>query len=250
MVRSQHGPRRLRPLRPARRPRALPAGPARPTRSPTRRSRRSRCLRIGLGDAGRRHRHARGALRPVAIGGVVDRRRLRRRPSARAAIDAFRAAARHRRADRARRRLGRLVAQDRAGRAPQPPADEPAPRSPAAELAPSSAAARRAPLAPPAPPAVTKDLSVVVVFYNMKREAQRTLHSLSRAYQQGIDGLDYEVDRRRERLGARPEARRGVRAQLRAGVPLPRPRRRRDTDPGRRAQPRPRARGRATRSCS
>jgi len=53
----------------------------------------------------------------------------------------------------------------------------------------------RAPLAPPAPapPAVTKDLSVVVVFYNMKREAQRTLHSLSRAYQQGIDGLDYEV---------------------------------------------------------
>jgi cephalosporin hydroxylase len=55
--------------------------------------------------------------------------------------------------------------------------------------------ANRAPLAPPAPtsPAVRKDLSVVVVFYNMKREAQRTLHSLSRAYQQGIDGLDYEV---------------------------------------------------------
>jgi cephalosporin hydroxylase len=53
----------------------------------------------------------------------------------------------------------------------------------------------RPPLAPaaPPPPAVTKDLSVVVVFYNMKREAQRTLHSLSRAYQQGIDGLDYEV---------------------------------------------------------
>jgi len=54
--------------------------------------------------------------------------------------------------------------------------------------------ARRAPLAPPAPaPTLTKDLSVVVVFYNMKREAARTLHSLSRAYQQGIDGLDYEV---------------------------------------------------------
>lgn len=50
----------------------------------------------------------------------------------------------------------------------------------------------RPPIAPPAP-AVTKDLSVIVVFYDMKREAARTLHSLSRAYQQGIDGLDYEV---------------------------------------------------------
>ena len=37
------------------------------------------------------------------------------------------------------------------------------------------------------------DLSVVVVFYNMRREAQRTLHSLSRAYQEDIDDLDYEV---------------------------------------------------------
>ena len=37
------------------------------------------------------------------------------------------------------------------------------------------------------------DLSVVVVFYNMRREAARTLHSLSRAYQEGIDDLDYEV---------------------------------------------------------
>jgi cephalosporin hydroxylase len=37
------------------------------------------------------------------------------------------------------------------------------------------------------------DLSMVVVFYNMRREADRTLHSLSRAYQEGIEGLDYEV---------------------------------------------------------
>ncbi len=37
------------------------------------------------------------------------------------------------------------------------------------------------------------DLSVVVVFYNMRREAARTLHSLSRAYQEGIDAVDYEV---------------------------------------------------------
>jgi cephalosporin hydroxylase/predicted O-methyltransferase YrrM len=49
-----------------------------------------------------------------------------------------------------------------------------------------------APLAPPPPPPDC-DLSVVVVFYDMRREAQRTLHSLSRAYQQGIDDLDYEV---------------------------------------------------------
>ena len=44
-------------------------------------------------------------------------------------------------------------------------------------------------------PAVTRDLSlsVVVVFYNMRREAARTLHSLSRAYQRDIDDLDYEV---------------------------------------------------------
>jgi cephalosporin hydroxylase len=39
----------------------------------------------------------------------------------------------------------------------------------------------------------TIDLTVVVVVYNMRREAERTLHSLSRAYQLGIDDLDYEV---------------------------------------------------------
>lgn len=36
-------------------------------------------------------------------------------------------------------------------------------------------------------------LSVVVVFYNMRREARRTLASLSRSYQLDIEGLDYEV---------------------------------------------------------
>ena len=34
---------------------------------------------------------------------------------------------------------------------------------------------------------------MVVVFYNMRREAPRTLHSLSRAYQEGIEGTSYEV---------------------------------------------------------
>jgi glycosyltransferase involved in cell wall biosynthesis len=37
------------------------------------------------------------------------------------------------------------------------------------------------------------DLSIVVVFFNMRREAQRTLYSLTRAYQQKTDGISYEV---------------------------------------------------------
>ena len=52
--------------------------------------------------------------------------------------------------------------------------------------------ARHAPLAPRRAQDEI-DLSVVVVFYNMRREANRTLHSLSRSYQRGIDDLDYEV---------------------------------------------------------
>jgi len=36
-------------------------------------------------------------------------------------------------------------------------------------------------------------LSIVVICYNMRREAPRTLHSLSRRYQQGVGDLDYEV---------------------------------------------------------
>jgi cephalosporin hydroxylase len=48
------------------------------------------------------------------------------------------------------------------------------------------------PLASPLP-ADPVDLSVVVVVYNMRREAPRTLHSLSRAYQEGIHGTSYEV---------------------------------------------------------
>ena len=39
----------------------------------------------------------------------------------------------------------------------------------------------------------TKALSIVVVFHNMRREAARTLLSLTRSYQRGIDQLDYEV---------------------------------------------------------
>jgi cephalosporin hydroxylase len=56
----------------------------------------------------------------------------------------------------------------------------------------TQATAAHPPLAPPLP-ADPVDLSVVVVFYNMRREARRTLHSLSRAYQEGLDGTTYEV---------------------------------------------------------
>ncbi len=60
--------------------------------------------------------------------------------------------------------------------------------------APATAVADRAPMAVEAVPTqARRELSVVVCFYNMKREAARTLHSLSRSYQQGIDDLDYEV---------------------------------------------------------
>jgi cephalosporin hydroxylase/GT2 family glycosyltransferase len=55
-----------------------------------------------------------------------------------------------------------------------------------------ASAAGHPPLAPPAPsPSVA--LSVVVVFYNMRREAARTLQSLARSYQRDVQDLDYEV---------------------------------------------------------
>jgi cephalosporin hydroxylase len=56
-------------------------------------------------------------------------------------------------------------------------------------------AASGAASAPPAGPSVegAPDLSVVVVFHDMRREAARTLHSLSRTYQRDLDGVTYEV---------------------------------------------------------
>ena len=67
-------------------------------------------------------------------------------------------------------------------------------RAMANELVPAApaAAAGHPPLAPPAPsPSVA--LSIVVVFYNMRREAARTLQSLTRSYQHDVEDLDYEV---------------------------------------------------------
>ncbi len=76
--------------------------------------------------------------------------------------------------------------------APAPPDQAHRPGRPSeAELVRSSRAVG-APLLAPVPVGQI-DLSMVVVLYNMRREAARTLHSLSRSYQEGIEGLDYEV---------------------------------------------------------
>ena len=219
-----------------------------PTRSPTRRSSRSRCCASAPGDgaddvaatldalydrlAHRRRRH---------------RRRLRRSPNARAAVDAFRAA---RGIDAPLERVDGRACSWRKTRAAVAAAAPPSRRVAVEAAGPAPAPARAARRSRRPRPPITKDLSVVVVFYNMQREAARTLHSLSRAYQQGIDDLDYEVIVVENGSDARPAARRGVRAQLRPRVPLPRPRRRRDAVAGRRAQPRHRARRPAARSRS
>jgi cephalosporin hydroxylase len=65
--------------------------------------------------------------------------------------------------------------------------DAPAPQGTA-----RAAGGTHPPLAPPAPEGVI-DLTVVVVIYNMRREAERTLQALSRAYQEDVAGIDYEV---------------------------------------------------------
>ncbi|MFK7958256.1 MAG: glycosyltransferase [Lysobacterales bacterium] len=41
--------------------------------------------------------------------------------------------------------------------------------------------------------AVNPTLSIVVIFHNMRREAPRTLHTMSEAYQRGVDGTEWEV---------------------------------------------------------
>ncbi|HET8619427.1 MAG TPA: CmcI family methyltransferase [Acidimicrobiales bacterium] len=52
--------------------------------------------------------------------------------------------------------------------------------------------ASRAPLVRP-PGLVPPDLSVIMVVHDMRREARRSLQSLTRRYQQGLDGTRYEV---------------------------------------------------------
>jgi cephalosporin hydroxylase len=60
-------------------------------------------------------------------------------------------------------------------------------------LAPVASADAAHPVLAPPLPADPVDLSVIVVVFNMRREAGRTLHSLSRAYQEGLEGTSYEV---------------------------------------------------------
>ena len=68
-------------------------------------------------------------------------------------------------------------------------------------------------------PPATRDLSltVLVVFHNMRREAARTLHSLSRSYQRDIDDLDYEVIAIEN--GSSPRRQRSARTSSRASAP-------------------------------
>jgi cephalosporin hydroxylase len=66
------------------------------------------------------------------------------------------------------------------------------PGEPAASRTAPRAGTSRAPLVGPAR-LRAPDLSVVMVVHNMRREAERSLRSLSPAYQQGIDGRSYEV---------------------------------------------------------
>ena len=182
----------------------------------------------GLGDDGRRR--ARAPLRPRRRSAASSSSRTTSSRTVATAIEAFRARARHHRAGRAGR-IGPASAWRKDAEAARTRADDATPR----ERVRSARRSRRR------RPTDAIDLSVVVVFYNMRREAARTLHSLSRAYQQGIDDLDYEVivvengSHADQRLGEE-----FVR-ELRAGVPLHRPRRGRHAVAGRRAEPRHRA---------
>jgi cephalosporin hydroxylase/glycosyltransferase involved in cell wall biosynthesis len=65
--------------------------------------------------------------------------------------------------------------------------------TPAADRGATQPSSEAQPMQQSALATTTKDLSVIVVFFNMRREAARTLHSLTRAYQRDIAELDYEV---------------------------------------------------------
>ena len=83
-------------------------------------------------------------------------------------------------------------ARTRVWRKPQTAAPErklPEPRAEGRAVAPAAATASPREDATGGP----VDLTVVVVFYNMAREAERTLRSISRAYQEGVGDLTYEV---------------------------------------------------------
>ena len=195
--RPQPGPRRLRPLRAPRRAGALPPGRVPPTRSADAPIERIALLRIGRARRRRRRRARRASTAGGRSGGfvIVDDYGRPERPAGRRRVP--------RRATASTTRSSASTGTAVAWRKPTERAGSRAcaPTAAAASPGPRPRSRRRT----PAGGASTS--RVVVVFYNMRREAARTLHSLSRAYQRGIDDLDYEVHRGRERLRARPEAR-------------------------------------------
>ena len=184
-------------------------------------------LRIGPGDAADVAAAFDALYHRVAIGGVVivDDYERRTAPGGRRVP---RAAAR-RRADRARRRFRRRVAQDGARPARLPrriraaPATEAAPEESKARglLAP-----RTAPRSPRPPTRVEGPLGRRRLLQHEARSRAHAALALARL-PTGDRRSRLRGHRGRERLGRRSEARRRVRAQLRRRVPLPRPRRRR-----------------------
>ena len=67
--------------------------------------------------------------------------------------------------------------------------------------------------------------SVIAIFFEMRREAARTLHTLSSAYQRGVDAEDFEIiaiDNGSILHGLDEELRRPLRTELSAGAPCAR----------------------------
>ncbi len=153
-------------------------------------------LRIGTGSG----RHAKEILEAlydkVPVGGfiVVDDYAD---PECQAQVDEFRSARGI--DDLMRRPDDRGVRWRKVGRfqstytPPEPAADDPALHDLTLDIPDSLLAVEEPVDGQGEVPVDRRQLSVVVVFYNMKREAARTLRSLSRSYQTGIDDLDYEV---------------------------------------------------------
>ena len=237
--RPQHRPRGLRALRPARRPGAARPGRLR-VHAPRGRHRQDRPPADRRRAPGRDGRGARRSSTPrswsVASSSSTTTSSRAAPPPSTSSCAASAPTSWSRRVDwagvwwRKEAEAAPVVAEpeveDRGPRGRRRPTHGPAPRSSpragssVASVAPSSAPPALAPgarrprsraaptalLGSPLAPEVKgpkKDLSVVVVFYNMKREAARTLHSLSRAYQQQTDGPRLRGPRRRERLAPR-----------------------------------------------
>ena len=216
-TRPEHRARGLRAVRPARRPRPLSPGRARRDSRGGRRSTTSRCCESTARSRTEVSAILRCRLRQGAARRLRDHRRLR--------LGSLR---RGGRGVPLRARASRASSSGSTG---APPAGaRPRVRAPR-RLTPRASVRRQ-----------SRDLSltVLVVFHNMRREAARTLHSLSRAYQRDIDNLDYEVIAIENGSATGRPARRGLRPELRPGVQLPRPRRAVATLP--RARPQPRAR--------